>query len=228
MRQTPQRRLVTPCHQVLPVAMLADVLNPMIRKLNSELEQQTNLQNGGVRGINGGYGATTLLAERCAPKLFITPDGVCRRLYEVTHKNSQRVSLDFGDAVLLALGSHINDVDVPVLAPTRNGAQEMVDAAYFGKRKPKGLVRSLQNVSRGFLEGLSRDPEDIIIDRCRKPVHARAALVRLTGEEPSEEDVRSLSNFCKGYHEAMLPDSTREARVRRGVSTDPLLDAAVA
>ena len=148
--RTPGTRGGTPAF-LIPAALLADVLEPEIERLNQQLDSD-QLQ-GAVDAIASR--ASTILGD-------VGPEAVVRRLYSVRHGQSRAVHTEIADAMLLALDIKINDTNLPTLAGTKAGAREMVDvwAPEYEGVEAERLANTLMHFCKGFLEGLTVDLDD--------------------------------------------------------------------
>lgn len=140
---------------VVPTNDLANVIEPLIEKLNNELDGDTFSGRGGQR-----QGAIQVISDRVAPALGLGPDAVPRRLWSIRARETRTTNAELAGTILIALGTDLEEHDLPVLPGTLTDAREMA-SVWRRDLKPaqrRRWARKLHRFANAYLEA-SADPQ---------------------------------------------------------------------
>ncbi len=138
---------------ITPTEMLHDVIEPLIGKLDKEL-------NGGRHGETykeageGGLYAMARAAEQYYPH---SAGAIVRRLYDIRKKTTLATRVELAEALLMAVNINIEDTELPTLPAGRAAAVEMVEVYYelqgqtINKSDTLALADELTRFTKAFL-----------------------------------------------------------------------------
>lgn len=144
----------------VPSFLLADVLNEQLTRINIELNGHPDDDDD-----PDGGGAIAAISSRVSRQLGnITVESVPRRVWSIRRGETVRTSTEMADALLLACDIHIEDTKLPTLPCTTDAALEMANvwAPRLSKLERRRLAKQLYSFSKGFFDGISAEPDDLI------------------------------------------------------------------
>jgi hypothetical protein len=171
---------------VVPTRWFAAAIEPLIEKLNIEIDGNTT---GNNYNTHKPAGAIDTIASRASHILGEKPEAMSRRLFSVRKCDYQTLGHELAEAFAMALDTSCEQLDVPAVPGSDRGAYEMVDAwddiamqgmSEFEKRQ---LAKKLRRFTIGLLQGLAVDAEGI------PAAEAVGAFLRAFAPAPVEEAV---------------------------------------